>query len=163
MIYLPAPSDQAAEIIKQARALGLNMPFLGTGSWDSPEFLSAAGDAANDCYMPARYNPEPTTDSGRAFSDTYKLKYSTPPPAMAALGYDALKVLGDAIAASGGINHEGVGDALRSIVNFSGVTGPITFDPESLIPYPISILKVEEGKLVFWRRSRPKANLPLVG
>lgn len=156
VIYLPAPSDQAAEIIKQARALGLNMPFLGTGSWDSPEFLSAAGDAANDCYMPARYNPEPTTDSGRAFSDAYKLKHSTPPPAMAALGYDALNVLADAIAASGGIDHEGVGDALRSIVNFSGVTGPITFNPESLISYPISILKAEDGKLVFLETIAPQ-------
>ena len=149
VIYLPAPADQAAEIIKQARALGLNMPFLGTGSWDSLEFLSAAGDAANQCYVPARYNPEPTTDSGRAFSDAYQLKYSTPPPAMAALGYDALKVLADAIVRSGGIDHEGVGDALRSIVNFSGVTGPITFNPESLISYPISILKAEDGKLIF--------------
>jgi branched-chain amino acid transport system substrate-binding protein len=156
VIYLPAPADQAAEIIKQARALGLNMPFLGTGSWDSPEFLSAAGDAANDCYIPARYNPEPTTDSGRAFSDAYKLKHSTPPPAMAALGYDALKVLVDAIAASGGIDHEGVGDALRSVVNFSGVTGPITFNPESLISYPISILKAEDGKLVFLETIAPQ-------
>ena len=155
VVYLPAPVDQAAEIIKQARALGLNMPFLGTGSWDSLEFLSAAGAAANNCYVPARFNPEPTTESGRAFLDAYISKKATPPPAMAALGYDALKVLADALKASGGNGGEELREALRSIKNFSGLTGVITFTPESLVASPVSILKVEEGSFKFLETIEP--------
>ena len=155
VVYLPAPADQAAEIIKQARLLGLNMPFLGTGSWDSLDFLSAAGDAANNCYAPARFNPEITTESGRAFLASYALKQTTTPPAMAALGYDALKVLADALKASGGTDRVELRDALRSIKSFTGLTGVITFNPESLVPIPVSILKVEEGNFKFLETIEP--------
>ena len=155
VVYLPAPADQAAEIIKQARLLGLNMPFLGTGSWDSLDFLSAAGDAANNCYAPARFNPEITTESGRTFLAAYALKQTTTPPAMAALGYDALKVLADALKASGGTDRVELRDALRSIKSFTGLTGDINFNPESLVPIPVSILKVEEGNFKFLETIEP--------
>jgi len=155
VVYLPAPADQAAEILKQARALGLNMPFLGTGSWDSLEFLSTAGDASSNCYLPARFNPETTTESGRAFLAAYAMKRATPPPAMAALGYDALNILSEAIRASGGTDHEGLRAALSSTKNFPGLTGLITFNPETLVPSPVSILKVEEGNFKFLETIAP--------
>jgi branched-chain amino acid transport system substrate-binding protein len=155
VVYLPAPADQAAEIIKQARLQGLNMPFLGTGSWDSLDFLSAAGDAANNCYAPARFNPEITTESGRAFLAAYALKQTSSPPAMAALGYDALKVLAEALKASGGTDRVELRDALRSIKSFTGLTGVITFNPESLVPNPVSILKADEGTFKFLETIEP--------
>ena len=155
VVYLPAPADQAAEIIKQARLQGLNMPFLGTGSWDYLDFLSAAGDAANNCYAPARFNPEITTESGRAFLAAYALKQTSSPPAMAALGYDALKVLAEALKASGGTDRVELRDALRSIKSFTGLTGVITFNPESLVPNPVSILKADEGTFKFLETIEP--------
>ncbi len=155
VVYLPAPADQAAEIIKQARLQGLNMPFLGTGSWDSLDFLSAAGDAANNCYAPARFNPEITTESGRAFLAAYALKQTSSPPAMAALGYDALKVLAEALKARGGTDRVELRDALRSIKSFTGLTGVITFNPESLVPNPVSILKADEGTFKFLETIEP--------
>jgi branched-chain amino acid transport system substrate-binding protein len=155
VVYLPAPADQAAEIIKQARLQGLHMPFLGTGSWDSLDFLSAAGDAANNCYAPARFNPEITTESGRAFLAAYALKQTSSPPAMAALGYDALKVLAEALKASGGTDRVELRDALRSIKSFTGLTGVITFNPESLVPNPVSILKADEGTFKFLETIEP--------
>jgi branched-chain amino acid transport system substrate-binding protein len=155
VVYLPAPADQAAEIIKQARLQGLNMPFLGTGSWDSLDFLSSAGDAANNCYAPARFNPEITTESGRAFLAAYALKQTSSPPAMAALGYDALKVLAEALKASGGTDRVELRDALRSIKSFTGLTGVITFNPESLVPNPVSILKADEGTFKFLETIEP--------
>ena len=155
VVYLPAPADQAAEIIKQARLQGLHMPFLGTGSWDSLDFLSAAGDAANNCYAPARFNPEITTESGRAFLAAYALKQTSSPPAMAALGYDALKVLAEALKARGGTDRVELRDALRSIKSFTGLTGVITFNPESLVPNPVSILKADEGTFKFLETIEP--------
>jgi branched-chain amino acid transport system substrate-binding protein len=155
VVYLPAPADQAAEIIKQARLQGLHMPFLGTGSWESVDFLSAAGDAANNCYAPARFNPEITTESGRAFLAAYALKQTSSPPAMAALGYDALKVLAEALKASGGTDRVELRDALRSIKSFTGLTGVITFNPESLVPNPVSILKADEGTFKFLETIEP--------
>ena len=155
VVYLPVPADQAAEILKQARALGLNMPFLGTGSWDSLEFLSAAGDASNNCYFPARFNPETTTESGRAFLAAYEMKHTTPPPAMTAIGYDALHVLYEAIRASGGTDHESLREALSSTKNFPGLTGFINFNPEFLVPNPVFVLKVEDGKFKFLEAIAP--------
>lgn len=145
VVYLPAPAAEAAEIIKQARAQGLMMPFLGTALWDSKDFLELIGSVSQDCYLPGRfgYGGNAKVD---AFITAYKSKYNTSPDCMAALGYDAMSTLIQGLLTTESTSASKLRKTLRGIKNFQGITGQITLNPESLEPRPVPVLKVgDEG------------------
>jgi len=143
VVYLPAPATEAADIIKQARAMGLMMPFLGTALWDSKEFLELVGRVANDCYLPGRFGYGGDAKVN-AFITAYTTKYNTMPDCMAALGYDAMWTLIQGLLRTESTNATKLRKTLRGIKNFHGITGQITLNPESLEPRPVPVLKVGE-------------------
>lgn len=149
VIYLPVPADQAIEIITKAREMGLTMPILGTAMWDSPEFIELLGSAGENCYFPGRMNPEGTSESAKLFLGSYERKYEAPPSAPAALGYDALAVLMNAVRIADSTEPAKLRTALASTRNFPGLTGSLTTDPELTRPQQIPILKIENGKAAF--------------
>lgn len=149
IVYLPSDARTAAEILKQARALGITVPFLGTAMWDSPEFLAAAQDAANNTYLPARYNPQADAERVQLFAPAYKSKFGTDPSAPSALGYEALVVLSTAIQNAGSTEPSAIRSALQNIKDLPGLTGPITIDPERILIFSIPVLKVENGKFTY--------------
>ena len=149
IVYLPADDRVSAEILKQARSMGLMMPFLGTATWDSPEFLTLAGNAANGCYLPARYNPIVDDEKVMLFAPAYAEKFGAAPTAPAALGYESLVVLTHAIRSAGSTGGKDILNALHSIKDLPGLTGPITIDPERIIEFSVPVLKVEAGKFKY--------------
>jgi len=149
IVYLPTDQRTAARIVKQARAMGLEMPFLGTAMWDSPEFLAEAGEAANNCYLPARYNPQGGDERVMLFSPAYREKYGADPSAPSALGYESLVVLISAIKSAGSTSPTAIASALRNIKDLPGLTGPITIDPERIMAFSVPVLKVENNKFTY--------------
>jgi len=155
VVYLPEFAPKAAEIIKQARALGLTMPFLGTASWDSFEFLHRAGVASNDCYVPGRFNRGGGLQASAAFAATYNQKYNQSPSAMSALGYDAFGLVVNGIQAAESTEPAKLRKALRGIKKYEGITGLITLNPESAEPRPVPVLRVESGEFNFLETIAP--------
>jgi branched-chain amino acid transport system substrate-binding protein len=155
VVYLPADPGLAAAILVQARAAGLDIPFLGTATWDSEEFLRDAGESARNCYLPGRFVPGGATEPGRMFSRKYAAKHTVPAPATAALGFDALAILANAIRTSGGTDPEGLRAALSSTIGFPGLTGGISIDPALAVSRSIPVLKVEDGQFVFLETLEP--------
>jgi branched-chain amino acid transport system substrate-binding protein len=149
IVYLPHDHRTAAAILKQARAMGLAMPFLGTAMWDSPEFLAATGEAANGCYLPGRYNPQSDAEKVLLFAPAYTQKFGSSPTAPSALGYEALIVLTTAIQKAGSIQPNAIQSAIRKTTNLPGLTGLITVDPERIMVFSVPVLKVEEGKFKY--------------
>jgi branched-chain amino acid transport system substrate-binding protein len=148
-VYLPTDAHLAAAILVQARAAGLETPFLGTATWDSEEFLKESGEASRNCYLPGRFAPSAETETGRAFMSGFLVKYKKSPAAMSALGYDALRVFLDAYKKAQGQGGEPLKNALEETINFEGATGPITYDPALAISKAIPILKVKDGDFAF--------------
>lgn len=155
VVYLPADSTLAAAILVQARAEGLELPFLGTATWDCEEFLQEAGEAARNCYLPGRYVPSGESETGRAFLESFLGKYKKAPSAMAALGYDSLRVFLEAYKSAQGEAGEPLREALLHTTNFEGATGPITVDPVLAVSKAIPILKVKDGDFSFVETLEP--------
>jgi branched-chain amino acid transport system substrate-binding protein len=155
-VYLPAPGALAGAILKQARKEGLDVPFLGAGTWDSAAFLANAGGAAENCYLPARFLPDSDSKMVGVFNDAFRKKHEgRDPSALSALGYDAVAILARAIQSAGGTDPAAIQQELAGIRNFPGLTGPITAAPESAITRPVNILKVENGKFVYLETIEP--------
>jgi branched-chain amino acid transport system substrate-binding protein len=149
VIYLPLPADQAAPILRKARELGLTMPFLGTANWDSLEFPSMVGESGNNTYFPGRFNPEDPSDAVQLFLEVYERKNGASPSASAAMGYDALVVLADAIRRANSTEPQKLREALGSTQSFPGLTGDITTDPELARTQSLPLLKLDAGKISF--------------
>ena len=155
VVYLPADAPLAAEIVKQARAAGLEMPFLGTATWDCEEFLRDAGEASRNCYLPGRFAPGGSSEPGKVFSSNHQAKHNRPAPAMAALGYDSLALLANAIRTSGGTDSEPLRLTLSNTINFPGLTGTISIEPALAVSRPIPILKVQNGEFTYLETVSP--------
>ncbi|MFM8831786.1 MAG: ABC transporter substrate-binding protein [Spartobacteria bacterium] len=149
VVYLPLPADQAAPILRKARELGLTMPFLGTANWDSLEFPLMVGESGNNTYFPGRFNPDGPSDAVQLFLEVYERKNGNFPSASAAMGYDALVVLADAIRRANTTDPAKLREALASTMNFPGLTGEITTDPELARVEALPLLKLDTGKISF--------------
>jgi branched-chain amino acid transport system substrate-binding protein len=149
VVYLPLPADQAAPILRKARELGLTMPFLGTANWDSLEFPSMVGESGSNTYFPGRFNPDGPSDAVQLFLEVYERKNGNLPSASAAMGYDALVVLADAIRRANSTEPEKLREALTSTQAFPGLTGDITNDPELARTQSVPLLKLDAGKISF--------------
>ncbi len=149
LVFLPAYYTEAPLIIRQARQLGITVPFIGGDGWDSPELVSVGGSSVEGCYFSNHFSNESSDPQVVAFVDSYRKKYGTDPDAMVALGYDALKLLADAMKRAGSTDPAKVNTAIAATTNFPGVTGRITLDEHRNPNKPAVILQVKDGKFRF--------------
>lgn len=149
VVYVPLPAAEAAPILRKARELGLTMPFLGTANWDSLEFPAMVGEAGDNTYFPGRFNPDGPTDAVQLFLEVYERKNGNFPSATAAMGYDALVVVADAIRRANSAEPAKLREALAATHDFPGLTGSITTDPELARTEAIPLLKLQGGKITF--------------
>jgi branched-chain amino acid transport system substrate-binding protein len=85
----------------------------------------------------------------RKESGRYRKKYNEDPDAMVALGYDALKLLADAMKRAGTTDPAKVNEAIAATKDFPGVTGKITLDEHRNPTKPAVMLQVKNGKFAY--------------
>ena len=85
----------------------------------------------------------------REFLQKYKAAYNTAPEnAFAALGYDTVGLVADAISRAGAADPAKVRDALAATQGYKGITGSISFGPDTRVPNKtVSIIGVKDDKL----------------
>jgi len=155
IIFLPAYYGEAALIIQQARTLGITVPFLGTDGWDSPDFLKTGGEAVNNCYFTSHFSAQNDKQNVPEFVAAFQAKNHVPPPQLAALTYDAVNILADAIKRAGKAEPEAIKIAMAATKDFPGVTGKITFDENRNPTKAAVILRVEGGKFTYLETVEP--------
>lgn len=127
VIFVPAYYEEVGKIVKQARELGIQSAILGTDGWDDPKVVDIAGaDALNNTYFSTHYSDKDAEVQG--FVNAYKEKYNHAPNVFAALGYDAGKMLVDAIKRAGSADPEKIQKALAETKDLKVGTGTITMN-----------------------------------
>jgi branched-chain amino acid transport system substrate-binding protein len=98
-IVLIALAEDAATIISQAREAGIpeDVRFIGTGSFSSPAFLEAGGDAVNGTLTGVAWNRNNNSGSNRRFVTRFTAEYGQPPDQLAAQAYTAVWVVANAL------------------------------------------------------------------
>ncbi|HUJ15189.1 MAG TPA: ABC transporter substrate-binding protein [Thermoanaerobaculia bacterium] len=148
VIFVPGYYTDVGQIAIQARDLGMKQPLMGGDGWESPKLLEIGGQALNGCMYTNHYfygDPSPIV---RDFVSKYKQRYGSIPDGMAALGYDAARVMADAIGRSKKLDGPDLRDAIAATKNFKGVTGNITIGPDrNAVGKKIVIEEVKNGQL----------------
>ena len=155
-IYVPGYYTEVGTIVHQARELGITVPFLGSDGWDSPKLWEIGGTSLNGCYFSNHYATDDPNPVVQKFVNDYKAKYKQLPDALAALAYDAARILADAMQRAGSTDGEKVRNAIASTKDFPGVTGQISINEERNAVKTAVIVKVENGKYLLTETIKPE-------
>jgi branched-chain amino acid transport system substrate-binding protein len=159
VIFVPGYYGQVGVIAKQAKELGINAPLLGGDGWDAPQLWELGGEALRGAYMANHYSIDDPSPAIQKFVADYKARYNgTAPDAIAALAYDAMKILGDALKRAGTTDGPKLRDAIAQTANFPGVTGTISINSERDAVKPAVVLKLEPTgrKFVYTETIQPE-------
>jgi branched-chain amino acid transport system substrate-binding protein len=143
-IYVPGYYTEVVNIARQARQLGITVPLIGGDGWDSEE-LKNAGDALNKCYFSNHYSHEDTRPEVQEFVQKYQAEFGKVPDGLAALGYDAARLLFDAMERAPSTDGKDLAAAIAGTKDFKGVTGTITIDSDRNAKKDAVILEVVDG------------------
>ena len=148
---------EAGLVASQARSLGLDVPLIGGDGWDSPVLVESGGAAIEGNYFTNHYSPDEERPEVKKFVDAYKAKYGGKvPDAMAVLGYDAMRLMADAIGRAGSTDGQKIRDALAATKGFPGAAGAITINADRNADKPIVIVQVKGGQFRYVQSIGPK-------
>jgi len=137
VIFVTGYYPEAAIIARQARELGIKLPLLGGDGWVG-QALENGREALANSYISNHYsgdNPDPIVQT---FVKAYRAKFNKEPDSIAALGYDAAKVLADAITRANSTEGPKVRDALAK-ADVAGVTGRLKMNDKRNVDKPAVI------------------------
>lgn len=129
IVFIPGYYTDGANIALQARRAGVTLPLIGGDGWDSEQLGKIAGDAIVGCYYSNHSAPD--QPSMQSFVEKYKAEHSGQvPDALGGLGYDAAKLLFDAMTRAKSLGGKDLRNAIAETKDFEGVTGKITIDKD---------------------------------
>jgi branched-chain amino acid transport system substrate-binding protein len=148
-VFLPFEYPHAAQTLRQAKTVNLNCTFLGGDAWSSPELFNIAGNAADGAFITAHFAPDSKSPVVVSFVSAFTAKYGRPPGNMAALSYDAARILIHAATVRTAATSEALRHALFATADFQGVTGTISIGPDGNAKKEIMILKTASAKFEY--------------
>ncbi|MDI3327331.1 MAG: ABC transporter substrate-binding protein [Alicyclobacillaceae bacterium] len=156
VLYIPNYYEDCGKIIKQARELGIKQPIVGGDGYDSDTLVSIAGaENTNNVFFTNHYSaddPDPTIQN---FVKKYQAKYNQKPDSFAALGYDTVRLVADAIKRAGEANPVKIKDALAQTKDFEAVTGKMSFDAQHNPVKLVTIIEMKDGKQTLRTKIKP--------
>ena len=159
LLYVASGPDDSGRLVKQLRDAGVDEPIVSGDGYDTPLLLQDAGAAAHDVYFTthAFLTPNTGTPRQRRFVADYQAAYGVAPKtAFAALGYDAVMLVADAIKRAGSAKRTAIPAALEATSAFPAVTGAISFAPGLHIPEKeVTVVKADGKGLALEAVLRP--------
>jgi len=156
VIFLPGYYTEVGLILKQAREMGLDMPFLGGDGWDSPTLQELAGaEGIKGNYISSHFSADDADPLVQGFVKEYIKRYKQKPGAMAALGYDGMLVMADALKRTKKLSSEELKATIASTKGFIGVTGAITIDSNRNAQKSAVVLETTAKGNIFKQKVNP--------
>ncbi len=157
VVFLPAYYEEVGKILKQAREMGMNMPFLGTDGWDDSKVVEIAGAAPlNNTFFSSHFSSQDTDPNVVKFIEAYKKEYNQEPSVFSALGYDAGLLLIDAIKRANSTDPAKIREALEQTKNLQLSTGIVTIDANHNPIKSAVVIEMKDGKQMFKEKITPK-------
>ncbi len=149
-IYIAGLMDAGAQIIKQARELGMKTTIMGSGSMMSDKLVELAGPATEGFAVSSMYEPATPNKFGQAFTQAFRQKMKKEPDLYSALGYDSMHVLIEAARRAPKLDGPSIQATLKTMKDIPLAEGPdgtrSTFDEKGSVSFKISLAVVKNGK-----------------
>ena len=150
LIFAPGNAETSLAIITQAHRLGVNQPFLGGDTWENPIFLSQQDENITSAiYFSALQKKAPIDDIAlNRFTNMYFQRYSQSASLNSELAYDAYNLIIDAIENAESTESEKLNEAIKSTLNFAGISGNISFNDTNNSKRNVTIMTILNGQFI---------------
>jgi branched-chain amino acid transport system substrate-binding protein len=144
--------NNAGQLIKDMRNVGMtNVKFMGPDGIFEQAVIDAAGKDAEGIYATfGGIPPKELTGKGKEWYDAYKARFNSEPEPYAAYGYEAAKVVLNAINTVCKADREAIRAAIMDTKEFPGLLGTWSIDPNGdTTSTTMSGNVVKDGKWTF--------------
>lgn len=158
LLFISSGPSDCGIIVKQVREAGIDIPIISGDGFDTPLLIELGGEGANvDTYFATHTCLTNEKELVKNFVTAYQEEYSREPEnGFAALGYDTMYLIADAIERANSEDPTAIRDAIAETQGFEAVTGTISYEPGNRVPKKsVSVLKVEDGKFAFVEEVTP--------
>ena len=134
ILVLAGSPPEVPLIIHQAREMDIESVFIGGDCWDDPLMYETLSDNSllDDAYYCTRLDP-----SSADFLEAYRTKYGVEVHGIAATGFDAMRILVEAVEKVGSTDAVAVREAISTSLEYRGRRHPIK---------AVSIHRIVDGK-----------------
>lgn len=151
VIFLASMVADAAGICKQLQLDGqADIILMGSQSLNSPELIQLGGSAVEGLIVPTLFFSKAPRQEVQNFVQSYETVYQSSPDWVAAISYDAMNLLAEAIK-QGGTERQAIQKALLTIPEYSGVTGKIIFSQHGDVIRDYTLLQVQNEEFILLR------------
>lgn len=149
-IYTPQHYEEIPLIVRQARKMGWKKPITGSNSWSGGDLMGKCGDDCNGLYFTGNFAPGGAQGKAKTFVENYKKAYNKAPDEVAALTYDAVKLIGQSLKNTGGLtgnliqDRTKLRDQIAAAKNLEGVTGMLSYHGNGDPSKCAVVIKIDE-------------------
>ncbi len=149
-IYIAGYYEDTAQILKEAKELGVNSQFMGATAIEDNKFLELAGKSAEGIVYPlaSGFDVNSSDPNTKQFVNAFEKKFGYEPGWVESHCYDAFMLIANAMKITGKTDGESIRQYLDSMGIYNGVTGQIKFDANGDVTKPVIFKTVKGGKFV---------------
>jgi len=161
ILFTPQYYNEVPLIVSQAKDLGITMPIVGSDSWGDPQTIELCGAECEGYFFSTHYVASGATGATKEFIDKFNAKYNYIPGDVAALTWDSMLIVAQALQNCGEITGDlaqdrtCIRDGMAEIKDFDGITGKMTFDEQGDPIKCAVIVKIEGGEFIAYDTACP--------
>ncbi len=144
-IFIPGRAADAGLITAQLNFHDMKVPFLGANGWNSSDFARTDDSSIDGAVFVDGFFADSPTPTVQGFVDRYKKRFQTNPTLFAMQGYDAAKLVLDAVR-KGASSGETVHDQFLTQPDLSSLAGPAAFGPDGILNRPLFLMQIKRGR-----------------
>jgi branched-chain amino acid transport system substrate-binding protein len=159
-IFLAGSMPEGPTIVKAARDAGITQPIYAGAGLDSAAFTESGGEGVDDTHVVSFFPQNYASNQDlldfdktkmQSFVDAYTKRFGLPPvESTAALAYDSINLLVDAIKAVDSLDHDKIVKHIRANTGWTGAAGPHNFNAVGDVEGKLLVInQVVDGKFVF--------------
>ena len=150
VLFVPHYTNTVGPIIAQVAAMEMDITCMGGDGWDG--IIDDFAAEAEGYYFANHYSADDEAEIIQNFVTAYKEKYGDTPNALAALAYDSVYIMADAIKAAGSTDSDAIIAELAA-TDRECVTGQIVFDADGNAKQKsISMIQVVDGAYTLYEK-----------
>ena len=160
VVFIPGSVVDIPLLVQQARQnLGLTATFLGGDSWHNAELLTTSGAFIEGSFFSGFFSsqvaPGDLSEDAHRFIDAYTAMYGVAPDGSAALGYDALRLVVQAMRRTDVLTPRTIRDEIAATKDYSGATFISGYDENRHTTKSAVINRIVNGAIAFYKLIEP--------
>lgn len=150
IVFVPNYYNEMVTIARQAKELGIpGTMFVGGDGWDASNLLEGAGAELEGAYFTNHYAPDVPWPQSKKFLEAFRAKYGRDPSSGNSLGYDAARLLADAMTRAPEPTRAAIRKALSETKDFAGATGTMSMDGDRNPKKPIVVVRIKDRRFTY--------------